>query len=41
MCGRLEHSDLGLREGSILRALTPLLMRKGREKADGTSAMGW
>lgn len=29
-----------LREESILRALTPLLMRKGREQVDGTSAMG-
>ena len=29
-----------LREESVLRALTPLLMRKGREQVDGTSAMG-
>lgn len=29
-----------LREESVLRALTPLLMRKGREQVDGTSALG-
>lgn len=29
-----------LREESILRALIPLLTRKGREQVDGTSAMG-